>query len=103
MNPPFPYQVIISRLPKSKDPFTADLPAVEIYKGECDLLKNRFPNVKNGVTVGKYNLYIPGNSICFQEGDLITFSMCGRIDKGILVDYQLTNLGTTIQWDKVGN
>ena len=105
MNPPFPYQVKSTRETdsQSSNPFAdnTDIPEV-IYEGECDYKMNTRPLVKDGVTIGRYKLYIPDTDIEFAIDDIIEFRMQTKISKGKVIDFSVFNLGTTILWDKQG-
>lgn len=105
MNPPFPYHVNIKRREPSSDPFLSEEEAFqEVYNGVCDYESNNYPLIKDGVQLGKYNLYLPDRKTPIRKQDIIELSLLnGEIIIGTIVDYIPTNFGLTIKWDNVNN
>lgn len=105
MNPPFPYNVIIKRRVSSSDPFNSGEDAFQIiYSGVCDYESNRYPLLRDGVQLDKYNLYLPDKNTPVRKQDLIELALLnGEVITGVIVDYNPTNFGLTIKWDNVNN
>ena len=105
MNPPFPYKVIITRRLSSSDPFKSGEESFQtIYDGMCDYENNRYPLLRDGVQLDKYNMYISDRMLPVKKQDLIELHLLnGEVINGVIVDYNPTNLGLTIKWDIVNN
>lgn len=104
INPPFPYNVVISRKAVPEDPFTpVEQDATIIYDGVCDFEVNRHPSYKNNVQVGKYKLYIPDNTIALEMNDTIELQILSRKMVGNVLDFFPTNFGITVYWDSAEN
>ena len=104
INPPFPYDVTISREIASSNPFSdeGESPLI-IYTGKCDYENNRHSTIQDGVQVGKYNMYIPDRTLPVKKGDTIELTLPNDVVQGVVVDYMPTNFGLTIKWDNINN
>ncbi len=104
INPPFPYDVIISRTVVPTSPFEEpDDSGVIVYDGVCDFESNRHPIIKNGVQTSKYKLYLPDNTTDVRIGDNVELTTYNRVIKGKVADVFPTNFGLTINWDNTTN
>lgn len=102
INPPFPYNVVITRS-SSSDPFSEEGAFSVIYEGKCDWENNRFPTYKDNVQTDKYILYIPDKDAPIKKQDKISLEVNGNIIEGEIMDFIPTNFGLTIRWSNVNN
>lgn len=126
-NPRFPHSLILTRVtaspsqggtsvvPVEEDPFAAGSPAPVVapssgtaetetlYEGECRSYRNVVTKTRDGVLVSDYVIAMPRVDFAILPGDKVVVDVNNRTMKGVVVDSQITNLGTNIWWNKKEN
>ena len=131
VNPRFPHTFTLTRVtvtPSQDDPFVVPVeddpfaeegaaPAVTprnsgntessetitLYDGACRSYRNVVTKTRDGVLVSDYVIAMPRVDFAILPGDKVSVNANNRTMKGVVVDSQITNLGTNIWWNQKEN